>query len=113
MLTLPFPPPDLFPNRKNGKHWGATVKIKKAYHDECYYLAMVEPNKPKMFSLVPLVITFHPPDKRKRDIDNCLAAIKPALDAVALAWNINDRDFRPLVLDDGDVVKGGKVVLRW
>jgi len=112
MLEIQFPPKELFPNRKNGRHWGATQKIKKAYFDECYYLAKMG-EKPKIKALIPLVITFYPPDKRLRDIDNMLAATKNGLDGVALAWGVDDRIFRPLILDDGDVIKGGKIILRW
>jgi len=111
MLILPFPPASLFPNSKNGRHWGATVKDKKSYYAACFYLA--KSAKPEVSGKIQLSITFHQPDNRHRDIDNMLAAIKAGLDGVSKAWGVDDRNFRPLMLDDGEVVKGGKIVIRW
>ena len=55
---------------------------------------------------------FHPPDKRRRDIDNCLSMMKAAQDGVCQAYNIDDSHIKRTVLEWGEVVKGGKVVLR-
>ena len=56
--------------------------------------------------------TFHPPDKRRRDIDNCLAMMKNYQDGVYNALGVDDSSIRRTVLEWGEVVKGGKVVLR-
>jgi crossover junction endodeoxyribonuclease RusA len=42
-----------------------------------------------------LKITFYPPDKRHRDADNMVAAIKSGLDGLADALRVNDRLFLP------------------
>ena len=44
-------------------------------------------------------ITFFTPDARKRDLDNLLAAMKPALDGMAQAIGVDDALFRPLLID--------------
>ena len=44
-------------------------------------------------------ITFFTPDNRKRDLDNLLAAMKPALDGMARAIGVDDALFRPLLID--------------
>lgn len=111
-LYLPFPPRELFPNFKNGRHFGATLKIKKSYREHCFYLAKIG-EKPSTSSKIQIKIIFCHPDNRQRDIDNCLSACKALIDGVAEAWGINDRLFRPILLDDGDVVKNGKVILQW
>jgi crossover junction endodeoxyribonuclease RusA len=43
---------------------------------------------------VPLAITFHAPDKRRRDMDNAIAAMKPQLDGLADAMRVDDNRFR-------------------
>jgi crossover junction endodeoxyribonuclease RusA len=53
-------------------------------------------------------ITFHPPDKRKRDLDNCLASFKAGLDGIADALGVNDCQFK-LSLEMGSPIKGGEV----
>lgn len=39
--------------------------------------------------------TFHPPDRRARDTDNCIAAMKAAQDGLALALGVDDNRFVP------------------
>ena len=60
---------------------------------------------------IPLLITFCPPTKARRDIDNMLASIKAALDGVAEAWGVDDSRFRPS-LDIGPVVKHGAIKIE-
>jgi Holliday junction resolvase RusA-like endonuclease len=54
---------------------------------------------------------FHPPDRRKRDIDNFLAMMKNYQDGVCAALGIDDSRIKRTVIEWGDVCKGGKVVL--
>lgn len=35
-------------------------------------------------------LTFHPPDARRRDLDNCLASCKAQIDGIADALGVND-----------------------
>ena len=56
--------------------------------------------------------TFNPPDKRRRDKDNFSAAMKSYQDGVADAIGVDDYYFEIEKPIWGDVVKGGKVVLR-
>lgn len=56
-----------------------------------------------------LTIIFYPPDNRRRDLDNCHAAIKSGLDGMASALGVDDRVFRPITLDFGEKIEGGKV----
>lgn len=55
-----------------------------------------------------LRITFNPPDRRKRDLDNLLASIKSHLDGVADVIGVDDSKWG-LTLVRGEVVKGGAV----
>jgi len=51
-------------------------------------------------------------DRRRRDLDNLLAASKSALDAVAAALAMDDREFEPVTLRRGDVCKAGMLVVE-
>jgi len=105
-LQLPFPDPILMPNRK--PHW-AVKRIAANYaRDAGYYLAYnqhitLDPEKRYQANLV-----FCPPDRRHRDLDNLVAAMKSALDGMCRALGIDDKVLRP-VPDWGPVVEGGKV----
>ena len=62
---------------------------------------------------VQLKVTFVAPDNRSRDLDNLLACIKPQLDGVASALGIDDKLFRPIVLDDAvDVKREGFLIVE-
>lgn len=61
-----------------------------------------------------VALTFCPPDKRKRDMDNVLSSLKSAIDGMADALSVNDSLF-VYRMAWGDVVPGGRVVAvcRW
>lgn len=96
-LRLPFPPSELMPNNKNGKHWGATHAVKKKYREDCFYLTkhmgkdFIDDGEAIRVTLIYLM-----PDKRQRDVDNLLAASKAGLDGVAEALGVNDSQFQPI-----------------
>lgn len=116
-IALPFPSPDLMPNRRLGKHWGMTNQAKSKAYSDAYlltYEAMqryqgqwTRTDKP-----VAITLTFQPPDKRLRDLDNLLAASKAALDGVAAALHMDDREFEPVTLKRGPVGKPGALVVQ-
>lgn len=119
MLTvnLPFPSADLFPNRKSGTFWAKTIDSKNSAFSSAYTLThqAVNQHRGEWYSLtgcIPLTITFCPPDKRHRDLDNCLSALKSALDGVATALTVNDKQFSPITLKRGDVAKHGCVLVQ-
>jgi hypothetical protein len=56
-------------------------------------------------------IMFHPPDHRRRDLDNMLARIKKQLDSACLVWLIDDSCIRRITLEWGAVEKPGRVVV--
>lgn len=116
-IELPFPDADLFPNRKNGRHWGATNTLKTKAFSDAYTLTnqAVKNHKGAWYPLVgdiPLTLTFCQPDKRNRDSDNMLAASKSLIDGVATALTINDKQFSPITIKRGEVRKGGAVLVE-
>ena len=46
--------------------------------------------RPVIATPVKFSITFYCPDRRRRDIDNLLASLKPSLDGIAQATGIDD-----------------------
>lgn len=99
IISLSWPDKRLSPNDRS--HWAKKAPIKKAYRNEAYWKAQkhgiqLPPARH------PLIITFYPPDNAHRDIDNCLASLKAALDGIADALAINDKYFRPITIDFGE-----------
>lgn len=118
-VELPWPDKALFPNRSRGVHWGSISGLKAVAMNDAFALtkeAMAGFRKDmgrefKTIGNVPLSITFHYPDARRRDLDNCFAACKSALDGVALALGVDDSCFCPVTLNR--VVGGvGKVEVQ-
>ncbi len=108
IITLPWFNRVLNPNDKS--HWRVKANARIKQKSDAIYLAR-ESGKPPVMDIYPLEITFHPPDKRQRDIDNCLSACKGALDGIAIAWKVNDKQFRFVNLDFGDVIKNGAIII--
>ena len=115
-VTLPFPDSDLMPNRRLGKHWSQSNTAKNRAFEDAYILthqAMQGYRGPwhPTNGRVPVTLTFCAPDRRQRDLDNLLAASKSALDGVAAALRMDDREFEPVTLKRGDVGKPGSLVV--
>ena len=105
-MILPWPPSSLSPNKR--LHWAQKVKIKNSYKMACYALAKQHiPIIPQ--GNIHLDIVFCPPTRRGFDLDNALASLKAGLDGVAEAWGVNDKMFRPITIDMGEVIKDGCV----
>jgi len=101
-ITLSWPNKLLSPNSR--AHWAKRQPFKSAYRNEGYWKAQA------LGVELPAIrhhlkITFYPPTKANRDIDNCLASIKAGLDGVADGLAINDRFFRPITIDFAETDK--------
>ena len=99
IIKLPFPAAELFPNRKNGKHWAVTSAIRQAQKDAAYWSTKASGAFECQSVYIPLSLLFVAPDKRHRDCDNMLAAAKALLDGVALALGVDDSRFKPVLVD--------------
>lgn len=89
VVYLSWPPRALWPNAR--VHYMALHKAKKAYAEECRWCCKLV-RLPQMTDAKRLnaSITFAPPDRRRRDMDNMLAAIKAGIDAVAAHVGVDD-----------------------
>ena len=115
-VTLPWPDKRLSPNSRC--HWREKAEAAHlARWDGGHYTWEVKNAINEWYSgglpyKVVAQYTFHPPDRRHRDIDNCLSMMKSTQDGVCSALGIDDNCIKRTVLEWGEVVKGGKVVLR-
>lgn len=103
IVRLPYPAPEMMPNRKNGKHWTATKKIKD---DQKFAAALCTKAALNLSGggefgdgYIPLSLVYIQRDKRHRDLDNLLAASKHILDGMAQALGIDDKLFKPILVD--------------
>lgn len=92
IVTLPWPPKALHPNAR--VHWSKLAKEKRQYRYACYALTK-EVGIKRDSDERPLVsLEFFPPDRRRRDLDGMLSAIKSGLDGVADAIGCDDSRWR-------------------
>lgn len=102
-IVLPWPNPKVFPNAKRGKHWSFYRKAEKSDREAGNYLTMsqlslgIRDVRAMLGSMayVPLCISFYPPDRRKRDDDGMIGALKHLRDGMCDALNIDDAKLRP------------------
>lgn len=99
IIKLPFPHASLFPNRKNGAHWAKTNDMKESQKSHAYFATKAAGEFVDPTGYIPLSLLYLTPDKRHRDCDNMLAASKALLDGVALALGIDDKRFKPILID--------------
>lgn len=88
-LVLPMPETCLWPNRIS--HWSKKAKAKKRQRYAAGALAL--PHRPRTRDPIAsgtIAFAFHWPDKRRRDMDNALAAMKSAIDGLKDAGLIED-----------------------
>jgi len=95
-MSLPLPDRALSPNRKNGRHWSVTSDIvATARHDAKITVLERLSGKPSPFandkkSHYRLHIYFVLPDNKRRDLDNLKASLKPSIDGMCDALEIDD-----------------------
>lgn len=112
IVRLPFPDPALSPNRAKGRHWTALADAKASARDAGYFATK---QAATAFSApagdIALSLLFLTPDKRRRDADNLLAASKSLLDGMADALGVDDRRFRPILVDWQPGPPGGALLV--
>lgn len=59
-----------------------------------------------------ICLIIFPPDRKRRDLDNILTAMKSAIDGMCKGLEVDDSQIRRATLEWGAVVKGGAVELE-
>ena len=111
-ITLPWPSSKLNPN--NRVHWAVRAKATKGARHYAYYftLSLGHGQELKYCSIqLEQHVKFYPPDKRKRDEDNCLRMIKAYRDGIFQALGADDSIIRRTVIEWGEISKGGMVTI--
>ncbi|KEZ72806.1 endodeoxyribonuclease RusA [Pseudomonas syringae pv. syringae FF5] len=108
-LMLPWPPKVLSPNART--HWATKSRAAKLYRNTCYLLCL-QAALPVPAGRALLALEFIPPDRRRRDDDNCIAAFKSGRDGVAQAMGIDDSRFVTQLQISAEIIKGGAVRVR-
>ena len=91
-VILPWPPRALSPNSRP-PHWAVLAKAKRAYRSACHLEAIAAGWRNGAFAPTDRLhvgLVFVPPDRRRRDIDNLIAAMKSGLDGLADALGVDD-----------------------
>ena len=110
-ITLPWPSKVLSPNAR--VHWRTKANAAATFRELAYYTASMAPADQRMHlreaKALKLTLTFLPPDKRRRDLDNLGASLKAALDGICHACKIDDSLIRETTHAWGPVIDGGAV----
>lgn len=111
-LVLPWPRRDLHPNAR--VHWRTKAKATKAAKEEAHLLALEAGWHMAKWpdGVLHVWIDGYPTDRRRRDADGLLSAMKAALDGIAEAMGLDDRRFVPHPWVKAEIRKGGQVVVR-
>lgn len=112
-VILPWPPKTLSPNGR--PHFMALALAKKGYRALCRREAVSQglaaPTAPRepagglSGGKLAVHLTFYPPNKARRDMDNCLAAMKSGLDGLADALGVDDSKWK-LSMEMADTIGG-------
>lgn len=106
-FTFTYPSPKLSPNARG--HWSKSAPAKKSYRHECATECRRQ-GVGKLSGPIHATITFHPPDKRRRDLDNMLSSFKSGIDGIVDAIGVDDSEWT-ITISKGEPVKGGRVVV--
>lgn len=103
---LPWPDRRLSPNAR--EHWFKKAKITKKARESAWATALEAKVSRISADRLSVRVTFCAPNKRRRDLDNCIGAFKAAGDGIAQAVGIDDSKWS-VSYQWGDVVPGGAV----
>lgn len=103
IVTYPWMPKQLNPNAR------VHYQVYNKWFQDYKYATCLLTQEAKLPTVcgdkIWLGITFYKPDKRRRDLDNCLSAFKAGLDGISLATGIDDSKFA-LAIDIADQIGG-------
>lgn len=88
VFTLPWPPKGLSPNDR--PHRMELARLKKRYRSACALTAISQGAARLQAEQLEVNLVFVPPNKRPRDVDNCVASVKAGLDGLADVLGVDD-----------------------
>jgi len=108
-IDLPWPDKALHPNAR--VHWARRAKAAKSLRTAaaaCTLEAGIRRGDWDIPCAIRATVIFHPPDKRRRDIDGMLSSIKSGIDGIADILGIDDSRWT-IAMCKGEPRKGGLV----
>lgn len=110
---LPWPDKALSPNARG--HWSKSEKARKAAKETAFYMVKEAGIGKIEADAIRIRYSFFPPDRRPRDTDNMLSAMKYSADGIALAIGVDDSKWHIEIAPRGPVEKNGmvKIELEW
>ncbi len=87
-IVLPWPPKELSPNAR--PHHMAHSRARKRYRQACALTAKAQGATRIAADSLAVNLTFIPPDRRMRDDQNLIAAMKSGLDGLADVLGVDD-----------------------
>lgn len=109
MMFFPWPDPRLSPNKRIDRR--ALISVKQVAKEAAYYITKYS-DTVVLDTDLQLTLTFCPPDKRKRDLDNLYASFKAYQDGMMDSLGVDDCKIERVILQRGNVCEGGKVIVE-
>ena len=103
-VILPWPTSDLSPNARG--HWAIKARAKKQYRTLWAWQAKSQGLTRIDAERLHLKITFVPPNRRARDLDNLLASIKSGLDGLCDVIGVDDSKWSMEISKANDRIGG-------
>lgn len=111
LIRLSWPARPLWQNDR--AHWREARTAARLYKTEAWALALAQNVRALKTTRPRLTFSFHPPDARRRDLQNMPATMKAAIDGIALAMGCDDAGFRCVWPEEwGEPVAGGCVLIE-
>ncbi len=105
-VTLQWPNSVLLPNSR--AHWTARAAASRSARTTAAWATRAAGISKLDLASLKATIVFHPPDRRRRDLDSMLSSLKPSLDGIADVIGIDDSNFE-LTISKAEPVKHGAV----
>jgi crossover junction endodeoxyribonuclease RusA len=112
-IELPWPHRDLQPNEK--AHWGAksrATKQARALAGWTTHAFGIRRGDMDIPGALKVTVSFCPPDRRRRDIDNLIAACKPYFDGIVDVIGVDDSKWEWNAPRREEPRKGGAVFIE-
>lgn len=109
-IELPWPDSRLSPNSRLS--WRAKMQFTEQAKNTGWAAALPCRDGFKDGKQLEARYILHPPDRRRRDQDNVLAALKPAVDGVCSALGIDDSRIKRTVIEWEEPRKPGMVIME-
>jgi crossover junction endodeoxyribonuclease RusA len=110
MIELPWPSSELSQNART-HHAVKARAVKKARNDAFWLTKAVNDGSLKDAETLRVMINIFPPDYRKRDLDNILAALKPSFDGISDALGIDDSKWQEMGILRCAAKRPGRVIV--